>query len=75
MNAVGRGVGRTVRNADGEGEALGLLETGSSSSPVQETRRASVMTSAGSRRGDDNDFLQRYNAGLVLNGAPDTNFA
>jgi hypothetical protein len=73
--AVWRGVGRIVRDADGEGEGLGSLETGSSSSPVQETSRASVITSAGSRRGDKNDFLQRYNAGLVLNGAPDTNFA
>jgi hypothetical protein len=73
--AVGRGVGRAVRRADGEDEALGSLETGSSSSPLQETSKASVITSAGSRRGDNNDFLQRYNAGLVLNGAPDTNFA
>ena len=68
-NAVERGVGRTVRDADGEGKALGSLETGSSSSPVQETSNASIMTSAGSRRGDDNDFLQRYVAGLVLSGA------
>jgi hypothetical protein len=75
MNAVERGVGGIVRDAEGECEGLGLAGTGRSSSPVQETSRASVITSAGSRRGDNNDFLQRYHAGLVLNGAPDTNFA
>jgi hypothetical protein len=73
--AGGRGVGRTVRDADGEGERLRLLETGSSSSPVQETSKASVMTSAGSRRGGDNDFLQRYNAALVLGEAAYVNSA
>jgi hypothetical protein len=66
MAGVGGGIGRAVREGDSEGEAPGSLATDSSSPPVQETRNASVIAIAGwSRRGDNNDFLRRYNAGSV----------